>query len=209
MKTRMTKAMAGMMALIMALAMAGCGSSDDSGSKGGSEKSAASGIHYEQQALSNEFFSYQLEIDGDVITLPIQKAELESLGFEIEESDRIVDGASLGHAERDGIRLSTYSAGDMIFELDLSGPDCEGLEGHEVKISGGFTLYKDNYDTVLAAAEAAGGNKGGSYGDEYRLKDHPGSFIRLYNNGTPSDVAASVFISNKFALDDEHKELLK
>lgn len=157
-------------------------------------------VEYKQKPLSNNFYDYQFQVDGDVITLPIKIAEIEALGYEVELRKNL----SIGHARKGTVSFVVETRGDYIYELDLSGPDNKGLKGHEIKISGGFTLYKDDYNKIL---EKLGNPTGTYYGDEYT---QPGiGFIRLYNNGDNINELASVFMNREGALPAELRKTEK
>ena len=174
--------------LCLTLGLASCG---DSSEKTTSTKASASA--YQQKPLSDNFYAYQFQVDGDVITLPIKKNELESLGFEVSET-----GGSLVkyEATKDNIRFGIDVIDDYIFGMTLAGPDCDDLKGHEVKISGNFTMYKDNYQQIL---EKLGKPTGDRYGDEYEESGKEECYIRLYNDGG-GDKLTSVFMRNKEGL---------
>ena len=169
--------------LCLTLGLASCG---DSSEKTTSTKDSASA--YQQKPLSDNFYAYQFQVDGDVITLPIKKNELESLGFEISESG--------GSASKGTIRFGLDVIDDYVFGMRLAGPDCDDLKGHEVKISGNFTMYKDNYQQIL---EKLGKPTGDRYGDEYEESGKEECYIRLYNDGG-GDKLTSVFMRNKEGL---------
>ena len=226
MKTTVLKRVTALVcAMSLCFAMASCGDSSsnkDNESKSGIDTSTTknqevessdddlndiAAIPYDQKPLSSDFFAYQFEIDGDVISLPIKLGELKSLGYVFNKKRDIAKGTTLIHAhkegkENDSMHLSLRCVDDTAYRIDISGPDCNSLEGHTVKISGNITLYSDDYEKILASIN---GIKGGRFGDQFKKEGAENSFIRLYNNGTPTTVLASVFMCNYDALSDEQK----
>ena len=223
--TTLRKLTAGITALCLCFAMASCGSSSsekDKGSKTGSDSlvtekhedesaddlNSIEAIPYDQKPLSNDFFAYQFEIEGDVITLPIKLGELKSLGYVFDDKSDFSKGTTLIHAhkeygeENDSIKLSLRCVDDTVYQIDLSDPKSYSDKEHTIKISGNITFYSDDYEKILASIN---GIKCGSYGDQFKKDGAQNSFIRLYNNGTPSNVLASVFMCNYDALSEEQK----
>lgn len=117
--------------------------------------------------LSDELFSFSIFIDGNVIQLPCNAADLAAIGWKMKDdkatsmlADGYTTGVNVYHEDGSYITLSIYNvSGDNLTfdacEVDSISVSTYGIEGeHDIHIVGGLKIGSTKDDVIAMFGEA-------------------------------------------------------